>query len=196
MTPHRTPLRSCLAILALTLAVNANAAIFIGVDGFSDPTVTPGYDPATTLAGEASYRFDVFSDFAPSNDTALDTLRLEFAKSVFAAAPVVTGLATPGSDWTFSILDLAGAWSVSMAAGTFVGNGESLTLTVQYSLLAPPAAAAWPTGPWSQRYVANTQTNRTIIDNTILAAPEPGVALLAALGLAGLGVRGRRRRRP
>ncbi|MDQ7052702.1 MAG: PEP-CTERM sorting domain-containing protein [candidate division KSB1 bacterium] len=170
-----------LAILAMAgvLFAATDSQAFLSVSVSSNPFVTPGYDINATTSGVVEYYIVNNS----SSTSILDQFYLSFESDVFASFST----STPG----FSVSGVQ-----IVATGLNLNPGESITLTVNYTLFGPASTLDWDEGsPWEQGWVAIGKDPSYFTGGSTNLTPEPNTLLLLGAGLFGLGARARRRKK-
>ncbi len=170
-----------LTILAIAgvLFSATDSRAFLSVSVTANPFVTPGYDINATTSGVVEYYILNKS----SSTSFLDQLYLNFESDVFTSFST----STPG--FSVSGMQIVGT-------GLSLAPGESITLTVNYTLSGPAAILDWDEGgPWEQGWAALGTDPMYFTGGSTSLTPEPNTLLLLGAGLFGLGARARRRKK-
>ena len=166
----------------------------IEVEGYVNPligTKTDNLDGTTTFS-QIDYFFDVIASNAGSG---MNYLKLEFEDDVFF--DIGTAASTNPSDWIENIYSFNGSIYEIVSAGTTVGVGERLTISMHDVIIYNEAlldSGLWQEGQvWGQSWLAkNTQDGSD--GGSTAPVPEPGTLILLGSGLAGVSIYTRRKK--
>ena len=170
-----------LAILAMAglLFAATDSQAFLNVSVTVNPFVTPGYDINATTSGTVEYYIVNNS----SSTSILNDFYLTFESDVFSSFSTTT------SGFTVNGVQIVGT-------GLALNPGESITLTVSYTLSGPASTLNWDEGgPWEQGWVAVGSNPPYFVGGSTSLTPEPNTLLLLGAGLFGLGARARKRKK-
>jgi len=194
---------------AVLMAISArDASAYLNIYALANPWIAGGYDPLSTTSGQVEY-----SVFHEANSTeGLSFFWLKFDASVFSSF-ALTGAKINGTSLTasqlssyFDVLDLGDSFEFTTFSFPGLPVGSVMSLTFDYSLLAPAMNLDWPEDDvggqmWAQSFGGHGthwsyfSTIGHEDGGSTGLAPEPGTLMLLGTGLASLGAVKRYRQR-